>query len=41
MPILFRIKIFNAFKYDGSMLLISLKLQHHFIYHSCPKVDVA
>jgi hypothetical protein len=28
MSVLFRIKIFNIFKYDGSMSLISLILQH-------------
>jgi hypothetical protein len=27
MPVLFRIKIFNIFKYDGSMSLISIILQ--------------
>jgi hypothetical protein len=30
MLVLFGIKIFNIFKYDGSMSLISLILQHSF-----------
>jgi hypothetical protein len=29
MLVLFEIKIFNIFKYVGSISLISLKLQHH------------
>jgi hypothetical protein len=33
MPVLFRIKIFNIFKYDGSMSLISLKLQQYSLSH--------
>jgi hypothetical protein len=28
MPVLFEIRIFNLFKYEGSMSLISLSLQH-------------
>jgi hypothetical protein len=28
-PVLFRIKIFNIFKFNGSMSLISLSLQHN------------
>jgi hypothetical protein len=33
MPVLFRIKIFNIFKYGGSMSLISLILKHRFPQH--------
>jgi hypothetical protein len=33
MFVLFRIKIFNIFKYDGSMSLISLKLQQYSLSH--------